>query len=575
MLGLDPDRVRSIVEMGGRGGVGPRVRLVGALVIAVAMVTSTAGAARAASDDTKVVGGVRVMNEWPEVVYIEVDGVAACTGTLIKPRWVLTAAHCIGGSAIVYGGSNRLSELSWSIPTIAGYPHPQYSDASYGYDYGLYELAEPADVPIDVELADYKDTDLWDPGRQLFLMGFGLTDGLIPVDELLSAAMTVQADDYCVSAGLGAIFDPTTMICLYTPGVSGCSGDSGGPIFGLSGTRVRLVAVVSFGPEDCDSISVGAWVPGGLSWIESVTNGAEGSATYRLFGVDRYETAAAVASAWSTASLVYIATGENFPDSLAAGPAAAAGQAPILLVTHDSIPFVTAETLRRLNPSTIFVVGGTAAISDAVVAELHDYAAIVSRRAGRTRIGTAISLVQVAFPTSVGAARVWLAPSTSFQDPLLAAAAGAVHGEPLLLNPPGGGVEPAVWSEISRLGASEVVLVGDADFVSASLLADLATIVPSIEVTPGVDAYERGANLWSDFGAGTPVVILTTGENFPDALVGAAYSAVPPASPLLITRTTCVPDVVSAEIDRLEPDALLILGGPAAVSIDVEARLVC
>ena len=44
----------------------------------------------------------------------------------------------------------------------------------------------------------------------------------------------------------------------------------------------------------------------------------------RVAGVDRFATAASVAGKWNQASTVFLATGLNFPDAMAAGPAAAA-----------------------------------------------------------------------------------------------------------------------------------------------------------------------------------------------------------------------------------------------------------
>ena len=81
----------------------------------------------------------------------------------------------------------------------------------------------------------------------------------------------------------------------------------------------------------------------------------------RLAGPDRYATAAAVsASAFPAgASVAYVATGETFPDALAAGAAAARAGAPILLVEPNALPGATAAELARLGPDQIVVMGGT------------------------------------------------------------------------------------------------------------------------------------------------------------------------------------------------------------------------
>jgi peptidoglycan-N-acetylglucosamine deacetylase len=64
---------------------------------------------------------------------------------------------------------------------------------------------------------------------------------------------------------------------------------------------------------------------------------------------------------------VYIATGTSFPDGLSAGPAAGRNGAPLLLVKPTAVPAGVAEELRRLNPTTVIVVGGSGVVSDGVL----------------------------------------------------------------------------------------------------------------------------------------------------------------------------------------------------------------
>jgi glucose/arabinose dehydrogenase/putative cell wall-binding protein len=92
----------------------------------------------------------------------------------------------------------------------------------------------------------------------------------------------------------------------------------------------------------------------------------------RLAGVDRYATAAAIAKAvWARANTVYLATGLDFPDGLAAGTAAGRGGVPLLLVRSTDVPSVTGQAILRLHPSRVAIVGGTGAISAGVAAHLN------------------------------------------------------------------------------------------------------------------------------------------------------------------------------------------------------------
>ncbi len=91
----------------------------------------------------------------------------------------------------------------------------------------------------------------------------------------------------------------------------------------------------------------------------------------RRAGADRYDTAVAVSSkSFAAAERVFIATGANFPDGLAGGPAGAFLRAPLLLVRPDSLPASVRSELLRLNPSRVTILGGPNAVSESVRAAI-------------------------------------------------------------------------------------------------------------------------------------------------------------------------------------------------------------
>lgn len=96
----------------------------------------------------------------------------------------------------------------------------------------------------------------------------------------------------------------------------------------------------------------------------------------RLAGATRYDTAAAIATdavaAGADPGHVWLATGRNLPDSLAAGPAAAAAGGVLLLVDGQA-PWTTRATddlLSRFDPGRVTVLGGTSAVTDDVTWQL-------------------------------------------------------------------------------------------------------------------------------------------------------------------------------------------------------------
>lgn len=102
---------------------------------------------------------------------------------------------------------------------------------------------------------------------------------------------------------------------------------------------------------------------------------AAGATTSRLAGATRYATSAAVAAAAGSAPVkVWVATGRNYPDALAAGPAAAAEGAVLVLVdghglngSPDTRDWLAAQ---RASIAEAVVVGGTAAVTDATIVQL-------------------------------------------------------------------------------------------------------------------------------------------------------------------------------------------------------------
>ena len=93
--------------------------------------------------------------------------------------------------------------------------------------------------------------------------------------------------------------------------------------------------------------------------------------------------------------VVFIATGQGFPDALAGGPLGALNAAPQLFVTRDAIPAVTRAELVRLAPLSIVILGGEAVVSAAVEAELQTLTTgPVTRIAGSDRYDTAVRISQ-------------------------------------------------------------------------------------------------------------------------------------------------------------------------------------
>ena len=191
----------------------------------------------------------------------------------------------------------------------------------------------------------------------------------------------------------------------------------------------------------------------------------------RLAGPDRYSTAATISAATypGGANSVYIGTGENWPDALALAAAAGANNAPLLLVTNSVIPSATRTELQRLNPSNIYVGGGSGVISDAVASQLGAYGT-VTRLAGPDRYSTAATISAATYPG--GANSVYIGTGENWPDALALAAAAGANNAPLLLTRKDAVPSPTA-NELARLDVSESFIGGGQGVISGHVQAQL------------------------------------------------------------------------------------------------------
>jgi putative cell wall-binding protein len=319
---------------------------------------------------------------------------------------------------------------------------------------------------------------------------------------------------------------------------------------------------------------------GWATWVSQLAVGSIGTpgTVTRLSGPDRYATAAAISAATFDpgVAIAYVATGSNYPDALAGGAAAAYMGGPLLLVTRDAIPPATAGELTRLNPGRIVVLGGPSVVSDTVQYSLGGFSlGTVSRLSGADRYGTAAAISAATFP--VGVSTAYIAVGSNFPDALAGGPAAALEDSPLLLVT-STSIPPATAAELTRLKPATIVVLGSAagaisEAVKTALGAYATTGPGGVLRYAGVDRYATAAAISASvFPPDVSTVYLATGLNYPDALAGGPAAAVED-SPLLLVSSGSIPPATAAELVRLSPARIVVLGGPSVVSASVESAL--
>ena len=174
---------------------------------------------------------------------------------------------------------------------------------------------------------------------------------------------------------------------------------------------------------------------------------------------------------------------------------------------------------------------------------------------------------------SRGVPVAYVATGQRFPDALSGAPAGGVDGGPVLLVR-SGSIPAPIAAELTRLKPQRIVVLGGTASVSSSVLADLrAYTTGSVSRLSGADRYDASATISATtFDPGAPVAYIATGERFPDALSGGPAGGVE-GGPVLLVRSTSIPSSIAAELSRLQPQRIVVLGGTESVSGSVAEQL--
>lgn len=339
------------------------------------------------------------------------------------------------------------------------------------------------------------------------------------------------------------------------------------PVWSPDGTKLAFQStggVVTM-PAAGGSETTVATVAGRLSWQASANPSQPPSASNplnlveRLDGPrhgDRIDTANSV-SAWTyadwrsnpspahAANTVVIAREDNFADALAGSALAARFHGPLLLTqpTGPLDPRTLAELTRVLAPNsnaTVYILGGTGAISQQAQDQIAGTGYLVQRKGGSDRYATAIAIDQTLVPTYNNPGTpvtILTATGLNFPDALSAGAVAGSRPNTVVVLTQDGRMPSNSLAFIDSVPNRTVYGIGGP---AVSALESVGIPMPPQQQKLGPDRFATALLVAQSFFGAPQVVGIATGYNFPDALAGGALAG-NAGGPLLLTGPTGVP----------------------------------
>lgn len=243
----------------------------------------------------------------------------------------------------------------------------------------------------------------------------------------------------------------------------------------------------------------------------------------RLAGATRYDTMSEIAKAenMQKGQTVIVASGDNYPDALAASGLAGALDATIILTGSQSLSKQAASSLSTLQPKRIIIAGGPVAVSKKVESSLHHYSSTVKRYYGSDRYATSLALYKAG--KELGAkwdsTTVMLMTGDNYADALSASSYAYATKRPVFLCSTANGFSKSQL-EAMKVFRQQIVIGGESavpEWIVTKQLMKLPTVGHRVA---GATRYETSIEVAKEASTtlGINGTVFATGTNFPDAL---------------------------------------------------------
>lgn len=305
--------------------------------------------------------------------------------------------------------------------------------------------------------------------------------------------------------------------------------------------------------------------------IEKSTANTTNENVQRISGENRVQTAIEVSKKMfkEGTNKVVLANQDNYSDVLTAAPFAKANNASLLYVSSNSISKEVMSEIARLKAKEITIIGGEKSVDEGLKKELEKRNFKVDRLSGADRYKTS---AQIAAKLIDGkTTTLEIASGENYADALSLNNAAEKDKAPILLVRVNA-IDKSVEDVIKSSKASLINIAGGEKSVSESTKANIKKISnATVNRMGGADRYETSI-LLAKYSGAKKVVVVTSGENFADALIAAPFSAKQNGA-ILLTNKDKLGQNAEQFIKDTKFNKSYVIGGEKSVSEDVINQL--
>lgn len=222
--------------------------------------------------EPRIVGGWETSTkQWPFLVSISSKHYSntykghICSGSVIRPRVVLTAAHCVKQYKarflrVVYKRSDLRTKQGREVDVTSKKVHPNYKRSNLSPDLALLKIKSPLQTPpVSISRRIPRD-------EVFSIAGWGWSgSGFSPI---LRETEMFQTDNQECQDLYGVAINFDTMFCAGGGGQGTCTGDSGSPLTIKRGRSATLYGITSWGEVRCKKFP-GVYAKTDTSWVRS------------------------------------------------------------------------------------------------------------------------------------------------------------------------------------------------------------------------------------------------------------------------------------------------------------------